>query len=142
MRTISVIARWRARSPDAVTSARLAPEALGRYRRAVYASLALLAALALIGPVATVVAETIAASAAQVSGVVFDDKNANGRQDAGEPGVAGVSVSDGVALIETDAQGRYELELDVDRRLSDMVFISQPSGYVLGTDEFMTPRFY
>jgi outer membrane protein assembly factor BamB len=123
-------------------SERLSPEVLGRYRRGVYASVALLVGVALIGPVATVVAETIAANAAQVSGVVFEDKNGNGTQDSGEPGVAGVTVSDGVALLETDAQGRYELELDVDRRLSDMVFITQPSGYVLGTDQFMTPRFF
>ncbi|SEF18673.1 PQQ-binding-like beta-propeller repeat protein [Jiangella alba] len=123
-------------------SARLSPEALGRYRRAVYAALALLVGVALIGPVATVVAETVAASSAQVSGIVYEDANGNDRQDAGERGVEGVSVSDGVALVETDEQGRYQLELDTARRVTDLVFITQPAGYVVGTDEFMTPRFY
>ena len=31
--------------------------------------------------------------AAEVSGVVFDDANRNGTQDAGEAGIAGVAVS-------------------------------------------------
>ena len=39
--------------------------------------------------------------AADVSGVVFDDANRNGTQDAGEAGIAGVAVSnqDAVAVM-------------------------------------------
>ena len=40
---------------------------------------------------------------AQVSGVVFDDTNRNGAQDAGEPGIAGVAVSNQDAVVTTDA---------------------------------------
>jgi Icc protein len=45
-----------------------------------------------------------------VSGVVFDDANANGRRDAGEAGLAGVVVSDGTAVAATGADGTYTLE--------------------------------
>ena len=42
-------------------------------------------------------------------------------------GIAGVVVSDGVSVTQTDARGRYRLEPYLDSRL---VFISTPSGYV------------
>lgn len=45
-----------------------------------------------------------------VSGVVFDDANANGRREANERGLARVVVSDGNAVVATDAEGRYRLE--------------------------------
>ena len=75
-------------------------------------------------------------------GKVFDDRNSNGRQDPGEPGIAGVRlVSTQGLLITTDAQGRYHIacpiqpdpslgtnyELKLDER-------TLPSGYRLTTD--------
>ncbi len=47
---------------------------------------------------------------AVVSGLVYDDTNANGHRDAGERGLAGVAVSDGRSLVETDAEGRYRVD--------------------------------
>jgi 3',5'-cyclic AMP phosphodiesterase CpdA len=44
-----------------------------------------------------------------VSGVVYDDANANGRRDPGETGLAGVVVSDGVEVAVTGADGSYRL---------------------------------
>jgi len=49
------------------------------------------------------------AAAASISGVVFDDRNGNGIRDAAEPGLAGVAVSDGTAVVQTDTAGRYEI---------------------------------
>lgn len=46
---------------------------------------------------------------ADVSGRVYRDANQNGRPDAGEPGVAGVAVSDGNRVVATDGAGRYRL---------------------------------
>jgi uncharacterized repeat protein (TIGR01451 family) len=45
-----------------------------------------------------------------VIGKVFDDKNVNGYQDAGEPGIANVRLAtvNGL-LVTTDAQGRYHV---------------------------------
>jgi len=44
-----------------------------------------------------------------VSGVVFDDANANGRRDGSEHALAKVVVSDGSAVVVTDAEGRYRI---------------------------------
>jgi hypothetical protein len=49
--------------------------------------------------------------------------------------VPGVSVSDGAVTTETDADGRYTLDLDVDRRITDIVYISKPAGYAVPTDQ-------
>lgn len=45
----------------------------------------------------------------EVSGLVFGDANANGRRDRGEAGLPGVVVTDGTAVVETDAGGAYAL---------------------------------
>lgn len=45
--------------------------------------------------------------APKVSGVVFNDRNGNGQQDRGEPGVSGVGVSIGSLRTTTDADGRF-----------------------------------
>ncbi|HOR97489.1 MAG TPA: metallophosphoesterase N-terminal domain-containing protein [Kiritimatiellia bacterium] len=44
-----------------------------------------------------------------VGGRVVLDANRNGRAEPGEPGVAGVAVSDGVQVVVTDASGAYRL---------------------------------
>jgi hypothetical protein len=44
-----------------------------------------------------------------VKGIVFQDLNKNGRLDPGEPGVAGVSVSNGKEVVRTRESGRWEL---------------------------------
>ena len=59
------------------------------------------------------------------SGTVFEDRNGNGWQDGGEPGLPGVKVSDGVAIVTTDARGSYALPV-VDGRSS---FVIKPPGY-------------
>lgn len=62
------------------------------------------------GLVALMVAALAAGVAsADVAGRVYFDANRNGRADDGEPGVAGVSVSDGIRVVATDAEGRYRL---------------------------------
>lgn len=58
-------------------------------------------------------------------GVVFEDRNGNGRRDSGEPGIAGVKVSDGLAVQMTDAKGVYRLPPSDGRTL----FVIKPPGY-------------
>ena len=65
-------------------------------------------------------------AAAQVSGSVFVDRNGNGVRDAGEPGLAGVAVSNQDAVAVTDANGRYALPAGG----AGIVFVSMPRGYV------------
>ena len=79
---------------------------------------------------------------ATVTGTVFDDRNENGVQDKGEKGLANVTVSDGKNITVTDKQGKYELVVETDRRVSDIVFVTTPSGYTVPTDDNKTPQFY
>ena len=63
-----------------------------------------------------------------VEGRVFLDGNGNGEPDAGETGIAGVVISDGLDVTRTDATGHYVLAQvnPADRRF---VFMVRPSGY-------------
>ncbi|MCC5822553.1 MAG: calcineurin-like phosphoesterase family protein [Phycisphaerales bacterium] len=73
------------------------------------------------------------------SGVVFEDLNANGRMDPGEPPVEGVLVTNGVEVVATDARGRYILPID-ERRGS--ISVVKPAGYATPIDDLNLPRFY
>ncbi|HEX6314482.1 MAG TPA: metallophosphoesterase [Gemmatimonadaceae bacterium] len=70
-----------------------------------------------------VLAGTAAAQA--VPGVVYLDRNANGRRDAGEAGVRGVAVSNQVDVATTDSSGAFVLP----GRGTGVVFVSVPDGY-------------
>ncbi|MEI3154174.1 MAG: PQQ-binding-like beta-propeller repeat protein [Odoribacter sp.] len=63
---------------------------------------------------------------AQINGVVFEDKNGNGVQDAGEQGLPGVVVSNGREVTRTGTGGKYELPVNADTRF---VSVTCPSGY-------------
>lgn len=71
-------------------------------------------------------------------GFVFEDINRNGQLDAGEPGVTGVSVSNGIDVVQTGADGSYSVGLDAE----SILFISQPAGYAVPQDAQHLPRFY
>ncbi len=49
------------------------------------------------------------AAATDLTGVVFVDKNANGTREAGEPGLAGVAVSDQNDVVTTSADGSFRI---------------------------------
>lgn len=55
----------------------------------------------------TAVPEGIAGQSNIVAGVIFRDDNGNGRQDSGEPGIAGLTVELGPWKTVTDLQGIY-----------------------------------
>ena len=67
------------------------------------------------------------ADAARWEGRVFHDIDADGVPAPGEPGVAGVAVSDGRTVAWTDAGGRYGL----DARDGAPVFVVKPAGWRL-----------
>ncbi len=67
-----------------------------------------------------------AVSLADVSGTVYLDRNANGRRDAGEPGLPGVVVSDQVDVVVTGRDGAFRI---ADSRGYGVVFVSVPDGY-------------
>ncbi|AGF72439.1 calcineurin-like phosphoesterase C-terminal domain-containing protein [Corynebacterium halotolerans] len=73
-----------------------------------------------------------------LEGVVFEDTNKNSQRDEGEPGIPGVSVSNGRTIVTTDAEGRYELQVDD----NTTVFITQPAGYQVPVDENNVAQFF
>ncbi len=73
-----------------------------------------------------------------VMGRVFDDLNQDGQQGPGESGVAGVSVSNGCEVVVTDSDGLYQVGLAP----GQILFVSQPSGYVVPVDENNLPLFF
>lgn len=71
-------------------------------------------------------------------GVVFEDRNRNGVRDAGEPGIAGVAVSNMDAVVRTDPEGRYALPV-ADQTV---LFVVKPARYDVPLDGRMLPQFY
>ena len=79
---------------------------------------------------------------AEILGKVFDDQNANGYQDDGEPGIAGARIATATGLvIKTDEYGRYHLtaaQIPDELRGSNFILKldprSLPSGYRLTTE--------
>lgn len=62
-----------------------------------------------------------------LAGTVFDDRDGDGRQGRGEPGIAGVALSNGRALAISDARGRYRLPVSP----GQTVFAIKPAGWRL-----------
>ena len=95
-------------------------------------------ALAIVSGVRCTVNLAEFASAETARGVVFDDQNGNGVRDAGEPGIAGVQVSNGLDVVKTDPAGNYELSVDDDT----IVFVIKPRDWQTRFDGKNLPRFY
>ncbi|WP_268223305.1 calcineurin-like phosphoesterase family protein [Sinomicrobium oceani] len=74
----------------------------------------------------------------QVKGYVFEDNNRNGKKERSEAGVAGVSVTNGVDVVQTDARGYYELPENDDQ----IIAVIKPSGYALPVNADNLPQFY
>lgn len=71
-------------------------------------------------------------------GSVFLDHNGDGLPQAGEPGLPGVRVSNGVEIVSTDREGRW-------RGLQDRggpVFVVKPAGYAVASGEDGLPAFW
>ncbi|MEM0922232.1 MAG: calcineurin-like phosphoesterase C-terminal domain-containing protein [Pseudomonadota bacterium] len=77
------------------------------------------------------------AAPAMAQGVVFDDINRNSTRDPGEPGIAGVQVSNGREVVLTGTEGGYALPARDDMNL----FITKPAGYAVPVSEEMVPQF-
>lgn len=60
------------------------------------------------------------------AGHAFEDRNGNGVRDRGEPGLAGIRVSDGSAIAVSGADGRYALPWEAGGRT---IFVIKPAGF-------------
>ena len=64
------------------------------------------------------------------TGTVFEDRNANGKRDSGEPGLPEVVVSDGEKVIRTSATGEYQFRIRVDENPHHrFVVVTRPTGF-------------
>lgn len=66
----------------------------------------------------------------EFKGSVFFDANGNGTMDAGERGIAGAEVSDGVSVTLCDDKGAFRICRDIPSKKQPFtLFVSIPSGY-------------
>lgn len=73
-----------------------------------------------------------------VKGVVFEDLNTNGIQDKKEKGIAGVSITNGVQVAQTDRKGNYKLPVGND----DIIAVIKPAGYEVPVNKDQLPQFF
>lgn len=71
-------------------------------------------------------------------GVVFEDINKNGVKERREKGIAGVSVTNGVQVVQTDNKGRYELPVGND----NIIAVIKPGDYNVRANEDQLPQFF
>jgi C terminal of Calcineurin-like phosphoesterase len=78
-------------------------------------------------------------SAAQVSGIVFDDRDGSGLSSPANPGLAGVLVSNGRDVAASGPDGRYTLPLPEEAT----IFVIKPAGFMPPIEPLTNlPRFY
>ena len=71
-------------------------------------------------------------------GIVYEDVNANGKRDKKEKALAGVSVTNGVDVVQTNANGEYELPVSDD----NIFFVIKPANYKIVTDTNNLAKYY
>lgn len=82
--------------------------------------------------------DTSATARQTASGVVFHDTNGNQKYDSGEPGLPGVRVSNGLDIVTTDDEGRFQLSVSEDA----IIFVIKPCGWRTPMSDELLPRFY
>lgn len=73
-----------------------------------------------------------------VTGIVYEDSNKNNKKDRREKGIAGIAVSNGREVVQTGADGRYELPSSDDQ----IIFVIKPADYQIPVNAFNQPQFY
>ena len=71
-----------------------------------------------------------------VTGIVYKDKNGNGRKDPGEKGMPDIKVRAGERDAVTDKDGKYRIEVRGKRVLVTPVMETMPAGFVFSTPSF------
>lgn len=75
---------------------------------------------------------------AYATGSVFHDRTGKGVRQPGDPGIAGICVSNGKDVVRTDRNGNWRLPVDE----SSTLFVIKPSGWSVAVDENQLPQFY
>jgi len=85
------------------------------------------------------VALPAAARSVELAGVVFEDLNGNGQRETDEPALEGLSVSNGVEILTTGADGAFALTAE--ESITGNVFVTTPSGWRASQKFFVTADF-
>lgn len=72
------------------------------------------------------------------TGYVFTDANGNGKRDKTEKGIAGVSVTNGQDVVQTDSKGHYALAVGNDNIIS----VIKPAGYRVPLNADNLPQYF
>ncbi|MFC8130604.1 PQQ-binding-like beta-propeller repeat protein [Streptomyces sp. NPDC057302] len=110
----------------------------GRLRCAVAGTVA----LSCLAPQAAYADGAGAAETVAVTGTVFRDTDGNGKRDRGERPMAGVDVTDGAVWTTSGRDGSYRLDIDPDRRETDLVSIVSPDGYTPALRDDYIPKYF
>ncbi len=73
-----------------------------------------------------------------VRGSVYIETNDNNRRDRFEAGIAGVNVSNGCEVVQTDGGGNYRIPIHG----TQILFISKPAEFDLPLDDSNIPQFF
>jgi hypothetical protein len=74
----------------------------------------------------------------QARGYVYHDINGNKVMDGSEKGIAGVAVSNGSDIVQTNKQGEYEIPVSDDA----IVFVIKPKDWMTPLNDENLPQFY
>jgi len=72
------------------------------------------------------------------TGMVYHDLNRNSIHDENEPGLEGISVSNGREIVKTNARGQWQLPHDDDT----IFFVIKPSGWMTPVNKHQLPQFF
>lgn len=72
-------------------------------------------------------------------GMVYVDKNNNGKLDKNEERLSGVAVSNGSDVVQTNEDGQYSIDINEN---DATIFVIKPAGYSLPVNELNQPQFY
>ncbi|MCC5904759.1 MAG: calcineurin-like phosphoesterase family protein [Balneolaceae bacterium] len=73
-----------------------------------------------------------------VQGYVYEDISQTGQRDDGDPGIAGVMVSNQLDVVLTDENGFYRLPIEEEM----IIFVTKPPEYKFVLDEQYIPQFF
>lgn len=71
-------------------------------------------------------------------GTIYHDANANRQHDQGEELLAGIGVSNGREIVQTDSQGHYEIPAPDD----SAIFLIKPRGWRTALSDDQLPQFF
>lgn len=81
---------------------------------------------------------TAATAQTKATGYVFHDADADGKKGSREKGISQVAVSNGVQVVLTDKNGKYELPVTD----NTTIFVVKPAGYRVPLNSNNLPQFY